>query len=77
MQKQRVSMTVETFGSILDLCSRPDGFVSTELAAHLGIDAGAGWTMTDVNTLVGPLGPGRTTVNLFRDIPFDILTVAK
>lgn len=71
MQKHRVSMTVEIFG-FDGWLARPDGFVTREVAKQLGIDYDAGWRMTDVETLVGSLGPGRSTVKLVRDVLFDI-----
>lgn len=70
-QTQRVSMTVEVFGMIEDLYST-NGHVSKALAKHLGLDPEAGWRMSDVATISGPLGPGRVTVKAYRDIPFDI-----
>lgn len=75
MQKQRATMIVEMFG-IID-CRRPDGFVTKETASQLGIDPDAGWRMTNVETLIGSNGPGRTKVTLVRDVALDVITPDK
>lgn len=64
--KQKVGMTVEVFGVHKGLYSM--GYVSPDLATHLGIAPDAGWRMTDVNVLTGPQGAGRVTVRLVREI---------
>lgn len=65
--KLRVSATVEVV-SIIDGMYSPTGYVSAEVAKHLGLDPAVGWRMTEIHTDISAPGSSRSMVTLVREI---------